>query len=116
MTVRIRDAWAGQETVTCVIPDYEQDGEELVAEELRVDNLPRRVGGGSARSRRSWLTQTSIAPRFLERGGVERCLDRSERALVQAALERPIGCADGVPQGLGSAEEPGCLDPFGASS
>lgn len=38
VTVRIRDAWAGPETVTCVIPGHQQDGEELVTEELRVDD------------------------------------------------------------------------------
>ena len=40
VTVRIRDAWAGPETVTCVIPGHEQSGEELVADELRVDDEP----------------------------------------------------------------------------
>ena len=38
VTVRIREAWAGSETVTCVIPGHEQSGEELIAEELRVDD------------------------------------------------------------------------------
>jgi len=38
VTVRIREAWAGPETVTCVIPGHEQSGEELIAEELRVDD------------------------------------------------------------------------------
>jgi hypothetical protein len=38
VTVRIRGAWAGPETVTCVIPGHEQSGEELVAEELRVSD------------------------------------------------------------------------------
>ena len=36
VTVRIRDAWSGPETVTCVIPGHEQSGEELVVDELRV--------------------------------------------------------------------------------
>ncbi len=36
--VRIHDAWAGPETVTCVIPGHEQSGEELVADELRVED------------------------------------------------------------------------------
>ena len=40
VTVKIRDAWAGHETVTCVIPGHEQAGEELVADELRVDDGP----------------------------------------------------------------------------
>ena len=42
VTVRIRDAWSGPETVTCVIPGHEQTGEELVADELRVDDGPLR--------------------------------------------------------------------------
>ena len=42
VTVRIRDAWHGPETVTCVIPGHEQAGEELVAEELRVEDGPLR--------------------------------------------------------------------------
>ena len=40
VTVHIRDAWAGPETVTCVIPSHEESGEELVADELRVDDGP----------------------------------------------------------------------------
>ena len=40
VTVRIRDRYAGQEAVTCVIPGHDRDGEELVAEELRVDDAP----------------------------------------------------------------------------
>jgi len=35
VTVRIRDAYAGDEAVTCVIPGHQQSGEELVADELR---------------------------------------------------------------------------------
>jgi hypothetical protein len=42
VTVRIRDAWSGPETVTCVIPGHEVSGEELVADELRVDDGPLR--------------------------------------------------------------------------
>jgi hypothetical protein len=42
VTVRIRDAWGGPETVTCVIPGHEESGEELIAEELRVDDGPLR--------------------------------------------------------------------------
>jgi hypothetical protein len=38
VTVRIREAWAGPETVTCVIPGHEQSGEELVADELWVND------------------------------------------------------------------------------
>jgi hypothetical protein len=37
VTVRIRDRYAGPETVTCVIPGHERSGEELVADELRVN-------------------------------------------------------------------------------
>ena len=42
VTVRIRDAWSGPETVTCVIPGHEESGEELIADELRVDDEPLR--------------------------------------------------------------------------
>jgi hypothetical protein len=44
VTVQIRDAWTGPETVTCVIPGHKQSGEELVAEELRVNDGPLRFG------------------------------------------------------------------------
>ncbi|HEX6715253.1 MAG TPA: DUF1326 domain-containing protein [Thermoleophilaceae bacterium] len=37
VTVRIRDRYAGPETVTCVIPGHDRVGEELVTEELRVN-------------------------------------------------------------------------------
>jgi hypothetical protein len=40
VTVRIRDRYAGGEAVSCVIPGHDRDGEELVAEELRVDDGP----------------------------------------------------------------------------
>jgi hypothetical protein len=40
VTVRIRDRYAGEEAVTCVIPGHDRDGEELVAEELMVDDGP----------------------------------------------------------------------------
>jgi hypothetical protein len=39
VNVRIRDRFADQGTVTCVIPGHDRDGEELVADELRVDDL-----------------------------------------------------------------------------
>jgi hypothetical protein len=42
VTVRIRGAYPGPETVTCVIPGHEERGEELVADELRVDDGPLR--------------------------------------------------------------------------
>jgi hypothetical protein len=38
VSVRIRDRYAGQETVTCVIPGHDREGEELVADELLVDD------------------------------------------------------------------------------
>jgi hypothetical protein len=38
VTVRIREAYAGTETVTCVIPGHETDGEELITDLLRVDD------------------------------------------------------------------------------
>jgi len=40
VTVRIRDRYQGEEAVTCVIPGHDRDGEELVAQELRVDDAP----------------------------------------------------------------------------
>ena len=40
VTVRIRDRWAADETVTCVIPGHDRDGEELVADELLVNDAP----------------------------------------------------------------------------
>lgn len=40
VTVRIRDRYPGDETVTCVIPGHEQAGEELVADELVVKTGP----------------------------------------------------------------------------
>jgi hypothetical protein len=40
VTVRIRDRYAGREAVTCVIPGHDRDGEELVADELRVEDGP----------------------------------------------------------------------------
>jgi hypothetical protein len=38
VSLRIRDRYPGQETVTCVIPGHERAGEELIADELRVDD------------------------------------------------------------------------------
>ena len=38
VTVRIRDRYAGEATVSCVIPGHDRDGEELVTDELRVDD------------------------------------------------------------------------------
>ena len=38
VTVRIRDRFPCEETVTCVIPGHDRDGEELVADELRVED------------------------------------------------------------------------------
>jgi hypothetical protein len=38
--VRIRDRYDGPETVTCVIPGHEREGEELVADELVVEDGP----------------------------------------------------------------------------
>jgi hypothetical protein len=40
VSVRIRDRYQGPETVTCVIPGHDRDGEELVSDELRVDDGP----------------------------------------------------------------------------
>ncbi len=38
VSVRIQDGYSGEETVTCVIPGHEREGEELVADELVVDD------------------------------------------------------------------------------
>ncbi len=38
ISVRIRDRYAGAETVTCVIPGHDRMGEELVADELVVQD------------------------------------------------------------------------------
>jgi hypothetical protein len=40
VSVRIRDRYDGPETVTCVIPGHDREGEELVADELVVDDGP----------------------------------------------------------------------------
>jgi hypothetical protein len=40
VSVRIRDRYDGPETVTCVIPGHEREGEELVADELIVEDGP----------------------------------------------------------------------------
>jgi hypothetical protein len=40
VTVRIRDRHSGGETVTCVIPGHDRNGEELVADELLVNDGP----------------------------------------------------------------------------
>ncbi|MFI5307408.1 MAG: DUF1326 domain-containing protein [Polyangiales bacterium] len=40
VTVLIRDRYESDATVTCVIPGHGQSGEELIAEELRVDDGP----------------------------------------------------------------------------
>jgi hypothetical protein len=40
VTVQIRDRYHGKETVTCVIPGHDRNGEELVAEELLVKDGP----------------------------------------------------------------------------
>ncbi|MGZ4239039.1 MAG: DUF1326 domain-containing protein [Solirubrobacteraceae bacterium] len=40
ISVRIRDRYAGEETVTCVIPGHHRAGEELVADELVVKDGP----------------------------------------------------------------------------
>ena len=38
VTVRIQDRFPGEATVSCVIPGHDRNGEELVADELRVDD------------------------------------------------------------------------------
>ena len=42
VSVQIRDVYPGPETVTCVIPGHNEHGEELIADELRVDDGPLR--------------------------------------------------------------------------
>ncbi|HUO72790.1 MAG TPA: DUF1326 domain-containing protein [Solirubrobacteraceae bacterium] len=43
ISVRIRDRYAGDETVTCIIPGHQQVGEELVADELVIEDGPLAV-------------------------------------------------------------------------
>jgi hypothetical protein len=38
LSVRIRDRYDGDETVTCVIPGHERSGEELITDELTVED------------------------------------------------------------------------------
>jgi hypothetical protein len=40
VSVRIRDRYPGPETVTCVIPGHDREGEELLTDELVVDDGP----------------------------------------------------------------------------
>jgi hypothetical protein len=40
VSVRIRDRYDGDETVTCVIPGHERAGEELIADQLVVEDSP----------------------------------------------------------------------------
>ena len=40
VSVRISGPYPGDETVTCVIPGHERPGEEMIAEELKVDDGP----------------------------------------------------------------------------
>jgi hypothetical protein len=40
VTVRVREAFAEQETVTCVIPGHDRSGREVVAELLSVEDGP----------------------------------------------------------------------------
>ena len=40
VSVRILGPYPGDETVTCVIPGHERAGEEMIAEELKVDDGP----------------------------------------------------------------------------
>jgi hypothetical protein len=38
ISLRIRDGYAGEQTVTCVVPGHERTGEELVSDELVVED------------------------------------------------------------------------------
>jgi hypothetical protein len=40
VTVRVRDVFADQDTVTCVIPGHDRSGSEVVCDELRVQDGP----------------------------------------------------------------------------
>ena len=40
VSVSIRDRYIGSEVVTCVIPGHDRSGEELIADELRVEDGP----------------------------------------------------------------------------
>jgi hypothetical protein len=40
VTVRIRERYSGTETVTCGIPGHHREGEELIADVMRVDDGP----------------------------------------------------------------------------
>ena len=40
VTVRIRNRYPGESTVTCVIPGHDREGEELVSDTLRVEDAP----------------------------------------------------------------------------
>jgi hypothetical protein len=42
VSVHISGPYAGDETVTCVIPGHERSGEEVIADELKVDDGPFR--------------------------------------------------------------------------
>jgi hypothetical protein len=44
VSVRIRDRYDGDETVSCVIPGHEQTGEELITDELTVEDERLRFG------------------------------------------------------------------------
>lgn len=44
VSVRIRDRYDGDQTVTCVIPGHDRTGEELVADELVVEDGPLAFG------------------------------------------------------------------------
>ena len=43
VTVRIRDRFPGESTVSCVVPGHDRDGEELITDELRVDEDRKSV-------------------------------------------------------------------------
>ena len=43
VSVRIRDAWAGGETVTCVISGHDRAGDELIADELVLEDGPLAI-------------------------------------------------------------------------
>ena len=65
VSVRIRDRYVGEETVTCVIPGHDRVGEELVADELVVEDgsLAFSFGGYAGMGRRSTIRASAARHR-----------------------------------------------------
>ena len=97
VSVRIRDRYAGGETVTCVIPGHERAGEELVAGELvsRISRSASTTAACAATARRS----TTRANHVRANGCVR---DRVRRFRVG----RAAAASSEVRSGSGSAGRP----------